>query len=340
MTETSNPEQGTGLVGAANAIEAFLAGEADNQTPQKQVEASKDAPVEEDQTEALNADAELDETPPEDAEEADDEGADEEEASADDEDDDAEEGEAQFVTVKIDGKAEQVPLDEVIAGYQRTADYTRKTQALAKERAEFQSEAETVQQERQQYAQLLTALTEQLQSMQTQEPDWDRLYNEDPLEYVRQKDIWRDNQEKLQAAQYEQQRIMAINQQQQAKQLQQIVEQNRSRLLEQVPAWSDKAKWEADRKALREYGIEQGFSDEELNQAYDSRAVVALYKAMKYDRMMAKRPQKAQPSGPKVAKGGSSTQAPKTRSELTRAKQRLAKTGSVDDAAQVFLGLI
>ena len=63
MTETSNPEQGTGLMGAASAFEAFLAGEADNQTPQEQVEAPQDAPADDDQTEALSADAELDETP-------------------------------------------------------------------------------------------------------------------------------------------------------------------------------------------------------------------------------------------------------------------------------------
>lgn len=327
MTETSNPEQGTGLMGAASAFEAFLAGEADNQTPQEQVEAPQDAPADDDQTEALSADAELDETPPEDADdEADDEGADDVEAAADDEDDETDESETKLVTVKIDGKEEQVDLEEVIAGYQRTADYTRKTQALSQERAAFQQEAEAVQQEREQYAELLTALAGQLQTMQSQEPDWDKLYSEDPLEYVRQKDIWRDNQERLRATQMEQQRLQDMAQQEQAKQIQQIVAQSREKMVEAIPAWRDKAKWDADRSALREYGkTALGFSEQELDQAYDHRAVVALYKAMKYDQMMAKRPTKAQPSGPKVAKAGSSTQAPKTRSQVTRAKQRLAK---------------
>jgi len=335
MSDTDNPITGTGLTETVNAFEAILAGEADNRTPK--AETVDDDLASEEESDAVKAASDEDETPPdEEPEGSEDEGADDDEASADDDDDDAEEDEIQLVTVKIDGKEEQIPLSEAIANYQRQADYTKKTQALAEQRKAVEQEAAQATVERQQYAQLLSALTEQLQSMQSQEPDWNRLYNEDPLEYVRQKDIWRDNQEKLQAAQYEQQRIQALNQQQQAAQLQQIVEHNRSRLLEQVPAWNDKAKWEADRKALRDYGIEAGFSDEELNQAYDSRAVVALYKAMKYDRMMAKRPTKSQPNGPKLARAGSSTTAPRSTTQLTKAKQRLAKTGSVRDAAAAF----
>ena len=37
-------------------------------------------------------------------------------------------------TVKIDGREERVSLDELQNGYQRQADYTRKTQELASER--------------------------------------------------------------------------------------------------------------------------------------------------------------------------------------------------------------
>lgn len=49
------------------------------------------------------------------------------------------EGEApQLVTVKIDGVESQVSLEEAIAGYQRQADYTAKTQGLATQRAELE----------------------------------------------------------------------------------------------------------------------------------------------------------------------------------------------------------
>ena len=46
-------------------------------------------------------------------------------------------------TVKIDGAEHQVTLEELQQGYQRQADYTRKTQELASERQRLQ-QAETI----------------------------------------------------------------------------------------------------------------------------------------------------------------------------------------------------
>jgi hypothetical protein len=44
----------------------------------------------------------------------------------------------QHVAVKVNGEELRVPLSEAIAGYQRTADYTQKTQALASERQQLE----------------------------------------------------------------------------------------------------------------------------------------------------------------------------------------------------------
>jgi len=46
-------------------------------------------------------------------------------------------------TVKVDGEQQQVSLEELQSGYQRQADYTRKTQELASERQRLQ-QAETI----------------------------------------------------------------------------------------------------------------------------------------------------------------------------------------------------
>ena len=48
-------------------------------------------------------------------------------------------------TVKVDGAEEQVSLDELRDGYQRQADYTRKTQELASERSRLQQAEAIVQ---------------------------------------------------------------------------------------------------------------------------------------------------------------------------------------------------
>lgn len=334
MTTSDTPAQGIGLSEAASQFEAILSGDTGKQTPD--ADTADESPAD-DQAEALDASNSEDETL------ADEASADDEEATAtDEEEDEAPEPQDQLVTVVIDGKEQQIPLKEAIAGYQRQADYSRKTMAVSELRKQVEAEANQIQQERAQYAQLLGALQQQLQETVQREPDWERLYAEDPLEYVRQKDLYRENQERFQAATAEQQRVMSMMQQSQVQQLKEVVKQGREQLSEKIPAWKDTARWEQDRVKLRSYAQKElGYGEEEVSQVYDPRAVVALYKAMRFDEIMAKRPAPNAQTGPKPMRAGSPQTAPARRtSEITRQKQRLAQSGSVKDAAKLFESLI
>ena len=125
----SDTAQATGIADAAESFEALLAGEfPDTETP-KGTPKSKEAPA--DEAEAFEGEIDGDETAASSEEpeaDSDDEPVAEEDGSEDSE------SEAQFVTVTINGKAEQVPLDEAVKGYQRQRDYSQKTAALAEER--------------------------------------------------------------------------------------------------------------------------------------------------------------------------------------------------------------
>ena len=68
-------------------------------------------------------------------------------------DDDQQEqvSEPKVYTVKIDGKDAQVTEDELLSGYSRQADYTRKSQVLAEQRKKMEEELSATQQERQRY---------------------------------------------------------------------------------------------------------------------------------------------------------------------------------------------
>ena len=324
MSDTAN--SATGIPGAAQAIEGILAGEfPDTETSTTAQAASKPA---EEPAEPLAA-TEEGETTAEEAESS------EEAAPEGEEAEEPTEPEQKLVTVVIDGKAEQLPVEEVAKGYQRQQDYSRKTMALSEERKALEAHATAVMQERAQYQQLLTALSQQWQQAQEQEPNWQNLYDSDPLEYVRQKDIWRDRQDKLAASQVEMQRLQALQTAEQQKQLQQIVEQGRQKLPELVPDWKDAKRWETDRSKLLEYGKKVGYSQEELAQAYDPRAIAVMYKAMRYDEMVAKVPRPVVTKGPKTAPAGSANSAPRTSSDISKAKQRLAQTGRVSDAASI-----
>ena len=259
-----------------------------------------------------------------------------EEQSELDEETEEEEKPTEVYTVKVDGKEIDVTLDELQKGYSRTQDYTRKTQQIAETRKAVEAEAGAIRAERQQYAQLLGALKQQLES--TEAPvDMDRLYNEDPIEWVRQSEVMRQKQDKLAAIQSEQQRLSQLTAQQRAQEMQAHLATQQEALIQAVPEWKDSKKAQAEKALLVEFGKKIGFSDDELKNVYDHRAVIALRKAALYDQMMSKRGQ-IKPvinNGPRPAKPSAAGRV-STSTEATRAKQRLAKSGRVNDAASAI----
>ena len=321
MAET----QAMNMADAASAISAMLAPE------QGQAELDETQPVEESEEDTETAASEEDEPGVEDAPE--------EETSEEqsEEEEETEEGEQpQTFTVKVDGKEVTVTLDELQKGYSRTQDYTRKTQQIAEVRKQVEQETQAVRAEREQYAQLLGALQAQLQSSEPQ-IDLDRLYHEDPIEWVRQKEVMRERQEKLGAIQSEQQRLSQVAQYEQQRAMEAQLASQQEALLAALPDWKDPKKAKAEKALVIESAKAAGFSDEDLKSVYDHRLVLLLRKAALFDQMVSKR-QGIKPvvnNGPRPAKPGAAGRV-STTTEGTRAKQRLAKTGRIDDAASAI----
>jgi hypothetical protein len=257
-------------------------------------------------------------------------------------DEDTEEQEQpQVFSVKIDGKEVDVTLDELQKGYSRTQDYTRKTQQIAEVRKQADAELQAVRAERGQYAQLLSALEAQVQQVAQPNIDWDRLYQEDPIEWVRQREVMRDNQDRAAAIQSEKQRLTQLSQQEQAQFMQQKLQQEQESLLAAIPDWKDAKKAQAEKALLVEFGQKIGFTPDELKSVVDHRAVLMLRKAALYDQMMSKRGniKPVTNNGPRPAKPGAAGRISNT-TEAVRAKQRLAKTGRIDDAADAIYKLL
>lgn len=320
--------QATNLADAASAISAMLA-------PEKgQAQVDETQPAEESEEDSTAAASEEDDSGVEDApeEETSEEQSGEEEESEEQE-------QPQTFTVKIDGKEVAVTLDELQKGYSRTQDYTRKTQQIAEVRKQVEAETQAVRAERGQYAQLLGALQAQLQATEPQ-VDLDRLYHEDPIEWVRQKEVMRERAEKVQAIQAEQQRLYQTSQREQQQALEQQLVLQKDALLAALPSWKDSKVAKAEKALVVESAKNAGFSDEDLNSVYDHRLVLLLRKAGLYDQMMSKR-QGIKPvtNGPRPAKPGAAGRV-STTSESARAQQRLAKTGRVDDAADAIYKLL
>ena len=244
-------------------------------------------------------------------------------------------------TVKVDGKNVEVTLEELQKGYSREADYTRKTQQVSEERRAFQAEADLVRTERQQYSQLLGSLKAQLQQNAAPQEDMDRLYHEDPIEWVKQRELVRDAEKVHAAINSEQQRLSTIQAQEQYQSMQAHLAQQQDALLKAIPEWGNPDKAKAEKTLLIEWGQKLGFSSDELKNIFDHRAVVALRKAALYDQMMSKRGniRPAVNNGPKPAKPGAAGRMDNT-TDSRRSQQRLAKTGRVNDAASAIEHLL
>jgi len=243
--------------------------------------------------------------------------------------------------VKVDGQESEVSLDELVKGYQREADYTKKTQTLAEQRKAVEAERQAVEQAKQlrdTYAQRLQIIEQALRS-QTQGENLDELKETDPIGYAVKVAERAENDKKLYAIRAEQARIAQMQQAEQANQLQQVVSQEAEKLSKVLPEYLDPQKGEVVRKSIRSYAESIGFSADELSKVYDSRAVLTLYKAMQYDKLMQNKGEvnKKVSQAPKMLRPGvgkpqGSLEAEKTK----RLRQQFKQSGKVSDAAKLF----
>jgi hypothetical protein len=274
-----------------------------------------------------------------DGEDADDDAGDGEDGEPDEDDDSdsdaASEEEGQVFAVTVDGKNIRVTQKELIEGYQRTADYTRKAMVLAGERKAAETELQAVRTERQQLAQWAQQMLIKAQREAPVEPDWESLRVNDPITFAAtwaQHQRYQQQQQGL-VQQYDQ--LMRRNQEDEARALSQTIAAEDERLNLALPQWKDSARAAKEKAALLEYGRQAGFNDDELNAVYDHRTVLILRKAWLYDRIQAKRPEVARSrQSPRVAPPTNAS--PRRTNAAAKAMQRLERTGSIQDAAAAF----
>ena len=251
----------------------------------------------------------------------------------------------ELIEVKIDGKLEQVSLDELRNGYSRQQHFTRQSQKLAEEKKQFEAEARQVQEERNQYAQLLGNLENQLVELDKDpEPNWEELYRTDPIEASRQQHEWNSfkqkKNEKLQAVKLEQQRIAEQNHQANMIQYQTMLSEEAQKLSEVIPAWKDEKIATKEKAELKDFLLKKGVTEEEVSALVKANHVSVLRDAMLYNkgkRKVVKRANKT--TGTKVLRSGSK-KAPKKTDAYKKTTSRLKKGGQWQDAQSAISMLL
>ena len=236
------------------------------------------------------------------------------------------------VKVKNDsGEDEErdLSLEELAAGYMQSADYTRKTQALAAQEKQRQDEVfKAVQQTTQQAMQQLQALQGvviQTAAPELQNVNWQQLAMEDPARYVQLQARQQQLSQVLGAIQAEQQKLTQQQEEAVRQQREQAMKHSLDYLSKELPGVNLK---EVAPK-LKEAGKKYGFSEEELSGFTDGRAIHLLHDAMKWRELQTAKPKALQKvvEAPKVIKPA----APQPRKTNQAAMDRLRKTGRASE---------
>jgi len=320
MSESSIPT-GTEQLSMADAIDTLLNTNAPSEASEVEQEPTAEAEAEATETDEAEIETVDDDQVETEAEEV----LDDDEAEGETSD------EVEYYTVKVDGEEMDVTADDLIKSYQLERAAQKRLSEAAEQRKALDAEQTAIEQERQRYAQGLAQLQAQL-TQTAGEPTqeyWDKLYEEDPLEFVKQREAQRDRE-----------KAMQVVQQEQAQLIQQHVASEQSKLVERIPEWKDTDVATREKAGLINFAQRVGFTNEELSQVVDSRLVDVLRRAYLYDQLQQEKPvaKKKVAKAPKMVRGGK----PKTSRDVASEKKRkafdrLKKTGSKDAAVDFLL---
>ena len=250
-----------------------------------------------------------------------------------------ENSEEPIYTVTIDGTNFEVTQDELIQGYQRNADYTRKTQELA---AEKQQTSDFVERSKKDVETKIAKLDQLNQAAQVQlqqeyaQVDFEKLYDEDPVEAARMEHKMRKKNEQLQQVQQQTQQL-------QMEEFNKYLEAQQKQLNIKVPEINHPERGPQFKTQMRDYLSNMGFDSKEIDSVYDHRYVMLVKDAMSYRNLQAAKPQikKKAINAPKIVKGGVSKSKGQQAAEAKRQQlSRLKKSGKVADAAKIFRSLV
>jgi hypothetical protein len=246
--------------------------------------------------------------------------------------------------VKVGKEELEVPLDELLKGYSRTADYTRKTQEIAETRKAVEADRQKIEEAarlRDTYAQRLQVI-EQMLSQGEKAEDLAALKENDPIGYAVRVAEQTEREKQVAAVRAEQQRIAQQQQSEQQERLQAHLQAEAAKLQEAIPEMADPVKGQAIKTDVRNYAKKLGFTDQELAQVYDSRAVTAIYKAMQYDKLTAGKSDavKKVTQAPRMMRPGTFTPEARESQEGKKLREQLKRSGNKNDAARLFERLL
>lgn len=296
--------------------------------------------VEEQTTEQETYDSEAEETELEDETEG---------TETDSEDyDDGGEDDGELYEVIVNGEKSQVPLEELINGYQRNKDYTTKAQKVAQERKIIQeqkkileSQLKPIIEDKQVLQDTRSYLLASLEQSKPQKPSIDMLDPNDPSSNVRYQRALAMYDQQLEAYNTQKQQIETYFQKKsevEQKVRKAYEKQGQLYLQQKMPELFE------EERAQKLYGYLMTFdySQEDINKNVDPRLFIIAEKARRYDEGLSKdlRPTQNKPK----RKSNAKTRRPNTQASIAQKQKELTRkakaSGSRQDAAAAIKALM
>jgi hypothetical protein len=246
------------------------------------------------------------------------------------------------VVFEIEG--ERVTLDEIKKRGLRMADYTRKTQEVAEQRKAAEATEAAARAQRDEYAVRLAEVKKFILEATPAEPDWEEVKRTKPAEFAT---LWAENEMRrsdLQRVEQEQARVLEEQRSDFNKLHTAHLTAEKAKLVEAIPEWKDEGKSAKGKKALMDYAQETfGYTPDDFKHVTDHRLLVMLHKAQQFDAIQKSGKKirdkvKVEPQ-PTLTPGAAKPQSQRSktkRKEIAQRSERLARSGSVRDAAAVF----
>ena len=241
--------------------------------------------------------------------------------------------------VIVNGEKIDVELEELKAGYQKDADYRRKTEEIAIERRELKAEENRL---KNQYSTKMDDLNSLVATLNAEinndynSKELDRLWDEDPTEAAK---VDRKIQKRKQTIQQAQQKLREHQQ----TQFKEIISEEQRKLRLKHPEIVDPIKGAAVQSNIVNYLNSKGFSNEDISKIYDSRYFDVIMDGINFQKTKAAKPslvsKKVKPSN-FVKSGTKSTKEESNSKTRLNQLKALKKSGNPKDATDLLMRYI
>jgi hypothetical protein len=255
---------------------------------------------------------------------------------------DIDENGALNLKTKVDGQEGKAKLNDLLTSYQLRSHLDNQTRAQAEQQKAWQAQVQQAEQVIQARVQQVETMANAAQEQLTRDfngIDWQLLRQTDPAEYAASLQDFQARQAQInqiaQTAAYERQHFSAQQQQQTAEQLMAEAEA----LPKVIPEWSNAEVAAREKNEIKQWALNNGIPQAEVDSVSRSAHVALMRKAMLYDRMQSSKAavEHKVRTAPRLVKPGQSQPTSNEESSLRNIKTQIQKSGGKQGITEYLL---